>query len=468
MNSMFSSEELQGENVLVLGASRSGMAAARLLHEAGANVFVSEIRDADKVESAAAELEALGIPLETGGHRLKGFPIPKFAVVSPGIPSNAPIVHHLKQEGRQVVSEVEVASWFYFGTIIAITGSNGKTTVTRWIEHTLHQADLNAVACGNIGYPFCDMVREQRRVTHAVVEVSSFQLETIQRFHPHVSVMTNLSEDHLDRHGDFESYAKAKSRIWMNQKEEDFTVLPEADKMIASISLSIRPQILNVSLDRVPELGAGVHDGQIWINLGSSQEHVMAVDELSIPGRHNIANALCAAAACRILKLSVDEIKQGLATFPGVPHRLELVHNNGRLWINDSKATNVDSLRVALEAVRGPVILIAGGRDKGAPYVPLRELVKKKVARMLLIGEGAMRLDEELGDLLPTKHVGDLESAVKEAYATAQPGETVLLSPGCASFDQFRDYEQRGDVFRELVEKVHTGQNEAATGEKTA
>jgi UDP-N-acetylmuramoylalanine--D-glutamate ligase len=467
MDSMFSTDEIQGANALVLGASRSGMAAARLLKDAGANVYVSEIRPLADLESAATEFENLGIVFETGGHRLKEFPIPDFAVVSPGIPTNAPIVDQLKRQGRPVVSEIEVASWFYIGTVIAITGSNGKTTVTRWIEHTLRQAKLNAIACGNIGYPFCDMVRDHQKVTHAVVEVSSFQLETVTSFHPHVSVLTNISEDHLDRHVDMEGYAKAKARVWMNQQKDDFAVIPKGDELIASISLSIRPQTIHVSLDHVPKMGAGVEDGEIRLQLNGQTESIMRVDELPIPGRHNLANALCAAAACRILKLSPEEIREGLQSFPGVPHRLEVVTNNGRVWINDSKATNVDSLRVALEAVRGPVVLIAGGRDKGASYESLRELVKEKVEELLLIGEGADRFQQELGDLVTTKSVGDLSVAVREADELAEPGATVLLSPGCASFDQFKNFEERGDVFRDLVRDLNVSDEVSESGEKS-
>ena len=454
MDSMYSTDEIRDANALVLGASRSGMAAARLLKSAGASVYVSEIRPLDAVETAAIEFDRLGIEFETGGHKLNGFPVPDFAVVSPGIPTNAPIVHQLRKQGRPVVSEVEVASWFYVGTLIAITGSNGKTTVTRWIEHILRQANLNAVACGNIGYPFCDMVAEKTKVTHAVVEVSSFQLETVTSFRPHISILTNISPDHLERHGDIESYAGAKARVWMNQQKDDFAILPTGDELIASISLSIRPQVIHVSLDRLPKMGAGVEDGEIRLQLGGKVESIIRVDELSIPGRHNTANALCASAACRLLKLTPDEIRSGLASFPGVPHRLEVVKNGDRLWINDSKATNVDSLRVALEAVRGPVILIAGGRDKGASYESLRDWGQEKVEGLLLIGEGADRLKEELGDLVPFECVGDLPVAVREANRVAATGTTILLSPGCSSFDQFKDFEERGDVFRDLVQEL--------------
>ncbi len=454
MNSVYSVEELNSVPVLVLGASRSGLAAARLLKRAGAEVFVSEIQTAQEIPEAVARLEQLGVTYETGGHALKGMPVPEFAVVSPGIPSDVPVLKALKRAGRPVYSELEVASWFYYGTLVAITGSNGKTTTTRWVEHILREQGLKAVAAGNIGYPFCDMVMEHPDATHAIVEVSSYQLENIATFKPHVSILTNIVPDHLERHGSMERYAAAKSRIWMNQDKSDWAVLPGGDELVGSISTAIWPQKVFVRLDRCPVGGAGREEGTLWLNLGRSRERLIEDGELALPGEHNVANALCAAAACRILQIHPGEIAEGLRTFKGVAHRLEVVGQNGRVWINDSKATNVDSLRVALESVREPIWLIAGGRDKGDSYAPLRELVKSKVRRLLLIGEGAARLEQELGDLVSVIHCETLENAVQYSGDHAELGTQVLLSPGCASFDQFRDFEQRGETFRELVTEV--------------
>ncbi len=454
MNAFRSADELRGKPVLVLGMGRSGIAAARLLHTAGANVYVSEARPASQVRLQMEQLDELGVIHETGGHALRDFPMPDVAVISPGVSPGIPVIKRLMEAGRPVVSEIELASWLYVGTLVAVTGSNGKTTTTLWIEHLLRQAGLDAVACGNVGYAFSDLVWERPGATHAIVEVSSYQLETILSFRPHISVLTNISPDHLTRHGDLEGYARAKARIWMNQDQSDWVVLPEEDPLVAQISTSVRPQKVPVSLASCPEGGAGLEDGALWLKMNGQRERVIALEELPVPGLHNAANALCAAAACRVLMLSVDEIASGLKSFPGVPHRLEVVGRNGRTWVNDSKATNVDSVRVALEAVPAPVWLIAGGQDKGAPYEPLRGLIAEKVTRLLTIGEGADRIERELGDLVPPQRCGTLEAAVELAAAEADAGVTVLLSPGCASFDQFRDFEQRGERFRSLVGEV--------------
>jgi len=451
---MYSDEELFGVPVLVLGASKSGLAASRLLKSLGADVYVSELRPAEKIPEAIEKMEELGVTYEVGGHTLKGFPAPQFAVVSPGIPTNAPIVQAMTNRGRPVFSEIEVASWFFYGTLIAVTGSNGKTTVTSWIEHTLQDAGLNAKAAGNIGYPFCDMILDYPRTTHAVVEVSSYQLESITTFRPHVSVLTNITPDHLERHGSLKEYAKAKSRIWINQDVNDWAILPGGDELIASISTSIRPQKVHVRMDKCPIGGAGLEGESIYLDMIKDRENIININELPIKGNHNVANAIATAAACRVLQLKPSEISKGLKSFHGVPHRLEVVGQNGRIWINDSKATNVDSLRVALEAVNGKIWLIAGGEDKGATYEPLRSLINEKVEKMLLIGSGAQRLFDELGDLTQVEMCETLENAVNKAALEAEIGITVLLSPGCASFDQFENFEDRGDRFRELVREV--------------
>jgi len=454
MNALHSVEELHDKPVLVLGMGRSGMAAVRLLKSAGADVFVSEARTADDVADAVAELESLGIRYEVGGHSLAGFPDPDFAVISPGMRIDLPVVRHLKEKGRPIVSEIELASWMYLGTIIAVTGSNGKTTTTLWIEHLLRQAGVDAVACGNVGYPFSTLVLEKPKTTHAVIEVSSYQLETILTFRPHVSVLTNITPDHLARHGDLEGYAKAKANIWKNQDVNDWAVMPDGDPLIGSISTSIRPNKVHVGLDRCPAGGAGFEDGALWLQMNGRREKLVDATEMALPGMHNVANALCAAAACRVLQLETGEIAAGLKSFRGVPHRLEKVGQNGRVWINDSKATNVDSVRVALEAVENKVWLIAGGQDKGAPYEPIHSLVEAKVERLLTIGEGAERLAAELGDVTEVVNCETLEMAVDYAAAEAGIGVTVLLSPGCASFDQFKDFEDRGEKFRALVNEV--------------
>ncbi len=457
MNPVYSGSELRNKVIWILGMGRSGLAAARLLKETGAEVFVTEMKPAEEVKGSVEVLEELGLEYETGGHRLAGRALPEFAVISPGIPTDAPVVHWLRNEGRPVFSEVEVASWFYYGTIIGVTGSNGKTTVASWTAHILREAGIKAVATGNIGYPFSDMVREQRKATHAVVEVSSYQLETILGFRPHVAVLTNITPDHLERHGDIITYAGTKARIWENQSDSDWVVLPGGDDLVATITLTIRPQKVYVRLDYCPSCGAGLEDGMLCTDLGAGREKLIDAGELPLPGMHNIANALSSAAACRVLQLSPQEISRGLLSFPGVPHRLEMIGRNGRNWINDSKSTNVDSLRVALESMEGEIWLIAGGRDKGSSFASLKPLIKKYVSRILLIGEAAEKMAAEFGDVARIDICETVEQAVDLASKQAPEGATVLLSPACSSFDQFRDYEHRGEIFRRLVEKVTGG-----------
>lgn len=454
MNAVHSREELIGMPVLVVGMGRSGMAAARLLASSGADVFVTESRPVESVQLQLRELEALGIAWEAGGHEQALASDARFAVVSPGISNNAPVVNALRDSGRPVYSEVELASWFYLGTIIAVTGSNGKTTTTLWIEHILQQAGVDAYACGNVGYSFSDMVREHPGATHAVVEVSSYQLESISTFHPHVTVLTNITPDHLERHGSLEKYAVAKARIWENQREGDWAVLPEGEGLIENISASIRPHKVAASLDGCPDGGVGIKDGMLCLSFGGQLVELMSAEELPLPGHHNAFNALYSAAACSVLQVTPDEILSGLKSFQGVAHRLERVGQNGRVWINDSKATNVDSVRVALEAVQGPIWLIAGGQDKGAPYAPLEGLVREKVERLLTIGEGAERIERELGSATLVVPCDTLERAVEYAAREAGIGVSVLLSPGCSSFDQFKDFEDRGEQYRALVRQV--------------
>lgn len=454
MNAIHSREELIGKPVLVIGMGRSGMAAARLLSAVGADVFVTESRPVEQVQLQLRELEAMNIAWEAGGHEQALKSEVGFAIVSPGVPISAPVVKALKDAGRPIYSEVELASWFYLGTIIAVTGSNGKTTTTLWIEHLLRQAGIDAVACGNVGYSFSDMVREYPTATQAVVEVSSYQLESVLTFHPHVTVLTNISPDHLERHGSLEVYAEAKARIWMNQDMGDWAVMPDGDELVARISASIRPHKISVSMYGCPEGGVGLEGEILWLNTRGRRTSLLALEDLPLPGMHNAANALSAAAACDVLQVTAEEIAEGLKSFAGVPHRLETVGENGRIWINDSKATNVDSVRVALEAVHGPVWLIAGGQDKGASYEPLSGLVKDKVEKILTIGAGSTRIADELGGFAEIVPCDTLEKAVGYAAKEARVGVTVLLSPGCASFDQFHDFEDRGERYRALVKEV--------------
>ncbi len=454
MNTVYLPESLKGLHAWILGLARSGIAAARLLNENGMRVFVTEIRHESEVKEDADFLRSLGIEVQSGGHRFDNLEIPEFAVLSPGIPLDAPAVRYLRDKGCKLYSEIEVASWFHNGIIVSVTGSNGKTTVTTWIAHLLRGAGYDALAAGNIGYPFCDLVRNRPKTSIAVVETSSYQLETIKSFHPKIAVITNISPDHLERHKTMEEYTRIKARIWENQSENDLVIIPVDDESIDNVKQSIPGNIELFSTEKCPEGGAGIHDNMlVFVNPGENLQ-LVSKDEIPVPGRHNTANALATALVARKLEVSIVDIREGMRSFPGLPHRLEIVGENGRTWVNDSKATNVESLRVALEAVQKPVWLIAGGRDKGDSYSPIEKLVREKVDRLLLIGEGAERLERELGDVASSVVLETLENAVNMANREAEEGTTVLLSPGCASFDQFKNFEDRGDYFRKLVGEV--------------
>ncbi|MDP8205536.1 MAG: UDP-N-acetylmuramoyl-L-alanine--D-glutamate ligase [Candidatus Electryonea clarkiae] len=454
MNPMPEPLSLAEKNIWVIGLAGSGMAAARLLKKADAKVFITENDDNSLLRERAEKLRDLGIEVQTGGHNFEGHDLPAFAVLSPGVPLNSPVVESLRNERYPVYSEIEIAQWFFKGKIIGITGSNGKTTVTAWMEYLLREAGYDAVAAGNIGYPFCDLVREKPETRYAIVEISSYQLETIKWFHPHISVFTNITPDHLLRHGNMEAYAEAKARIWKNQITDDWAVLPCDDESVMRMAESIHPGKFAFSFEEQPGHGVFLKEGQIVIRDKDDLTTIINLEELQIPGIHNVANAMSVSAAAWKLGLKVEEIKSGLAGFSGVPHRLEIVHDNGRTWINDSKSTNVESLRVALEAMEDNVWLIAGGQDKGDSYKPLIENVKNKVSCMLLIGEGSGRIAVELGEYTRVIQCGTLEKAVKTASKEAGRGATVLLSPACASFDQFMNFEDRGDHFRQMIRET--------------
>jgi UDP-N-acetylmuramoylalanine--D-glutamate ligase len=457
MSGLYKKEDLVGMPVLVLGISMSGVSAARLLKKFGADIFISEKSGFAKVQEYIKVLEDEGIRYETGGHDLNRFVKPDFVVVSPGIPLTAPVILELIETGCPIYSEIEVASWFYEGKVVAVTGSNGKTTVTSWIDHLLKGAGKKSEATGNIGYPFCDLIREKPETEFAVVEVSSYQLETIKTFRPDIAILTNITPDHLERHGSMKEYARVKSLIWENQNFRNSVILNENSELIRNITSSIKCEKLTYSIDDIENEEDNfitTRGKSIEIKSKSRYEKLIETNEIMLKGSHNLENALMVAAVGIVLEIEKDDICRSLRSFRGVEHRLEVVANNGRLWINDSKATNVDSLRVALNAVEGPIWLIAGGTDKGDSYEPLRDLVQERVKKLLLIGDGAKRFEDELGDIVEVAQCETLDNAVKLATIDAEKGSKILLSPGCASFDQFKNFEERGKRFKELVQGV--------------
>ncbi|HLA63113.1 MAG TPA: UDP-N-acetylmuramoyl-L-alanine--D-glutamate ligase [Rhodothermales bacterium] len=460
---------IENARVTVVGGARSGLAAARLLARRGARVFLTERGEAEN--GLTASLDAAGVQFEFGGHTARALDA-DFVVVSPGVPSTVKPVEQALRMKTPVFSEIEVASWFCRGPIVAITGSNGKTTTTSLTAHIVGESGHPMVVAGNIGYPFADYVDEVTDETAVVLEVSSFQLDHIATFRPKVSVLLNVTPDHLDRYDhDFQKYAASKFRVFENQRPGDWLIYNADDEVVAApVAYAAQrrgflPYAL--SIERPVERGAYVRDGRVILALPAPdasgridpqspmirEEDLMSTSDLALRGRHNLYNSLAAAIAARAMEIRSDVVRQSLASFEGVPHRLEKVRTvHDVTFINDSKATNVNAVWYALESFPGNVVLIAGGRDKGNDYGPLKRLVEDKVKGLVALGESADKVLAELGPHAPqTARAQTMEEAIQYARLMAEPGDTVLLSPACASFDMFQNYEDRGDTFKRLV-----------------
>ncbi len=449
-------DEVHGKRVTVVGGARSGVAAARLLHAQGASVFVTDAKALE--ERFASRLEAEGLPFESGGHSNRALET-DFLVVSPGVPTSTPIVQGALTAGLSVYAEIEAASWFCRAPIVAITGSNGKTTTTSLLGHVLRTAGREVRVGGNIGFPFSDFAAEAKPSEVVVLEVSSFQLDHIDAFRPAVAVLLNITPDHLDRYDhDFDGYVRSKFRVCENQRSDDSFVCNLDDTVVRARSELLRsqpdaPRLLALSQEGDVEAGAFLRGGEIVLRLNTKEEILMRPEELSLQGRHNLYNSLAAAVAARVMEVRSDAVRESLMTFEGVPHRLEFVREiDGVRYVNDSKATNVNAVWYALESFVEPIVLIAGGRDKGNDYDALKPLVRQKARAVIAVGESADKVASELGgEVERCVTAGSFEDAVRCARVFAEQGDVVLLSPACASFDMFENYEERGDVFRKLV-----------------
>jgi len=460
-------QSVSGARVSVIGAGKSGVAAAILLAGRGASVLLSELGSLG--EDEIERLRQCGVGVESGGHSERALDV-DFSVVSPGIPPSASAVKALEERGIQLYSEIEVASWFCRARIVGITGTDGKTT-TATLVHDIAAAEGSlrgnrAWGVGNIGVPFSAMVGEMEEGDTAVVELSSYQLERCVSFRPDVSVLTNITPDHLGRYdGSMERYAAAKFRICMNQKEGD-TLIYNADDSLLEEHFgggAFPFRRVPFSLEEPPSAGVmhnGVflRDGEIVVARDGGERRVARTDGFlknSFRGRHNIYNALAAVAVSEALGIGDGVVRDGLGAFQGVRHRQQFVRRlGGADWINDSKATNVNAMRQALEAVEGKIVLIAGGRDKGNDYRPVLPLVAEKVELLLSIGESRALLAEAFKGVARIQEAASLEGAVSLARAAAGEGWTVLFSPGCASFDMFRNFEERGDYFMQCVNSL--------------
>jgi len=446
---------LPGATPLVVGAARSGLAAARLLHRHGARVRVCDRRAAGEMSDAGQALAALGIETAWGRDDASLLEGRDLVVWSPGIPDIHPVATTARARGIPVISELELGFLAAHAPLLCITGTNGKSTTTDLVGALVRAAGREAAVCGNIGRAVCEVAESVGAAGLLVVEVSSFQLETVDRLRPFVATWLNLTPDHLERHRDFATYGALKQRLFARQEESDWGVWNADDPEVMARSAG-RGTRLAFSLARPVAEGACVREGRIVLAWRGGEEPLLATRELRLPGAHNLANALAALATVLPLEIAPDTLREVLRGYRGLEHRLEPVATvEGVRFVNDSKATNADSLAVALRSFEEPVVLIAGGRDKGQDFTPLAPLVARAVRHLVLIGEGAPRMAAAWSGVSSSR-AGSLAEAVDLAYDIARRagGGTVLLSPACASFDMFLDFEDRGRRFKAEVGRL--------------
>ncbi len=454
--------ELRDKKVSVIGAARSGVGVAKLLKKAGASPFVSDTQTAAKLEKSIAVLEKERIPFETGNHTGKVFEC-SLMVLSPGVPSDTPVVLEAKKRGINVFSELEVASWFCRAPIVAITGSNGKTTTTTLTGRIFSDAKKKHVVAGNIGEAFSNFVLDVAETDVVVLEVSSFQLDAIGSFRPKVSVILNITRNHMDRYeNSMELYAASKARIFMNQKADDVLIYNADDELSELKVKSAKCKVLSFSTTKDVTNGASLKAGVLTTVIDGKRSDIIDASQVSIKGEHNLQNAMAATLAAQVMGVSPAYIRSTLKNFKGVEHRQEFVREvNGIKYVNDSKATTVEAVARALSAFSEPIVLILGGKDKGNDYSTIAETVKKKVRAIVAVGYSAQKVVDNfsrtvrvervdtVGDAIP--NLISMEKTVATASALAQRGDAVLLSPACTSFDWFADYEERGRVFKSIV-----------------
>jgi len=456
--------ELNDKRVLVVGLGKSGVASALFLKSRGARVTVSDSKPEAELRREILLLLEHGIAVETGGHGDRTFRDQDLIVVSPGVPFDAPQLVQARSLGEKVIGEIELAAQFLSGPLVAITGANGKTTTTTLAGEILTAARLLVLVGGNIGTPAITFVDQSTPKTWIVLEVSSFQLETIVDFHPRIAVILNITPDHLDRHKTFANYIDAKARIFENQGPEDFTVLNADDP--TTVDLAERTLAQRFLFSRKKEIGIGafVRGTHIFFRDSQREREIMPLNDIPLKGAHNLENVLAAISVGMLTGCQPEQIRSAIQNFKAVEHRLEFVAKvAGVDYYNDSKATNVDAAIKALESFPANIHLILGGKDKGSDYALLNDLLRERVKRVYTIGAAAGKIESHIHGAAEIDHAETLETAVQRASASAVAGDIVLLAPACSSFDQFQNYEHRGSVFKEAVRSLGRVQSPSAT-----
>ena len=454
--------DVTGKRVLVVGLARSGFAVARALAQRGAVVTVSDQKPPATFQDVLPELLKYKVGLELGSQRVETFLRNQIIVTSPGVPWDLPQLRAAREKMIPIYPEVEVASWFLEGTLVGITGSNGKTTTTSLLGDMLKASGFPTFVGGNIGSALSSAVGHAKPGTRFVTELSSFQLEGIHEFRPHVAVMLNLSPNHLDRHPSLQAYAQAKQQIFRNQDARDYAVLNADDPWVAGLRQTVTSRPIFFSRQRELPSGVFVSHGSVYYRVRHLERVLFETRDVSLRGDFNLEDVLAATTAACVLGADFAAIRRAVRSFQAVEHRLEFIRTiEGVDFFNNSKATSVDATLKSLEAFERGVHLIMGGKDKGAPYTPLLPLIKERVREVLVIGAAAPIITEQLAGSTEVVQAGDMANAVYQAFVRSRPGDTVLLAPACSSFDQFKNYEERGHVFKELVKRLA---NDVAAG----
>jgi UDP-N-acetylmuramoylalanine--D-glutamate ligase len=449
--------DFNGKTVLVVGLARSGVAAADVLIKSGAQVLANDTKDESQLVEEVKTLSAIGAKLYLNMTPEALVSQADFLVISPGVPIDSPFIEMAQKSGKEVISEIELAYRLCKAPIIAITGTNGKTTTTALTGEILRFSGFTTHVVGNIGVPFISKVHEISANHKVVAEISSFQLEAIRFFRPFASAVLNITEDHLNRHKTFENYVAAKARIFENAQKGDYVVLNADDDVASGLSRRINTNVLYFSRRKKITHGAWIEDGMITVDIGDGKIPVCHTDELLIPGEHNIENALAAVLLSALAKAPYADIARALRSFRGVEHRIELVDRIENIaFYNDSKGTNPDASIKAIKAMKGPTVLIAGGMDKGSSFDDLINAFGSTVTYLVVLGETAGKIAKTAKEagFERVLRVKTLEEAVLTAFKAALPQGNVLLSPACASWDMFNDYEHRGRVFKDSVRKL--------------
>jgi UDP-N-acetylmuramoylalanine--D-glutamate ligase len=451
--------------ISVIGAERSGVAVAQLLQKYRANVFVSDFGKSERTQQHIAELRSQKIECEYGGHSERVYDC-SLMVISPGVPTNALVVAEAQKRSIMIVAEIEVASWFCRGPIVAITGSNGKTTTTTLLGRMFSDAKKKHVVAGNIGTAFSSIVLDVDQETAVILEVSSFQLDFIETFHPKVAVILNITRNHMDRYDhSMEKYASSKARIFMNQTEDDFLIMNADDEWTNKKVGGVRSTVLHFSSTHHVKNGAFVQNGNVRTQIADNEYPIVPTGDITIKGEHNLHNAMAATLAAQVMGITPAFVKSTLRNFKGVEHRQEFVREvNGIKYVNNSKATTVEAVEMALKSYDEPIVLMMGGKDKGNDYSTIFDLVKKKVRAIVATGYSADTIVKNFTDKVKTIKVDtigsaipnrdSMQKAIQTATRLAEKGDVVLLAPACTSFDWFTDYEERGRVFKNIVFEI--------------